>query len=154
MDADLIKTAKAHIRRTFENIPDYIEKVQNMSPAETWAEISAWQKNHGPLSDDDPTILDNGVWIWLVNPDYNISPRKIKAVSERDVYYDGTYKGLYGSYREGSNYFPMISLDGEQVLDFPDYRTNPAYKDMILDFLKSCGQPKLDTFDDDDLLDI
>ena len=106
--------------------------------------------------DRDPTltVLDEGVWM-EIEIYHRWAWRKVRALVNGDVYYDGTFPGLYSAQGIGSSH--KIYRIGEDILDCTDVNlSNDEVRKMTYDFIMSHVNPavNLDTFGEDDMLDI
>lgn len=66
--------------------------------------------------------------------------RKVKAISNFTVYYDGCYYNAYTSYQLGS-LDHRFTIDGE-TLDLTPLE-NPRRREMLLEFIKRNTEPPL-----------
>ena len=106
--------------------------------------------------DRDPTltVLDDGVWM-EIELYYGWAWRKVRALVNGDVYYDGTFCGMYSAQGIGSSHKKYRI--GEDVLDCTDVNLpSDEVRKMTYDFIMSHVNPagNLDTFGEDDMLDI
>ena len=85
------------------------------------------------------TVLDESVWM-KININGLFKFRKVKAISNYTVYYDGSYYDAYTSYQLGS-LAHKFAIEKETI-DLSSVE-NPRRREMLLEFIKRNTEPAL-----------
>lgn len=121
---------------------DEIRKIEKNGQRDNWEDVLKFYEKHGIREDVENgniTVLDKSVWMKInINGLYRF--RKVKAISNFTVYYDGCYYNAYTSYQLGS-LDHRFTIDGE-TLDLTHIE-NPRRKEMLLEFIKRNTEPPL-----------
>jgi len=119
-----------------------IRKIERNGQRDDWEDVLDFYGNRGIKEDVENgkiTVLDESVWMKIDDVGSFIF-RKVKAISDCTVYYDGSYYNTYTTYQLGSlNH--KFAIDNE-TLDLTTVE-NPRRREMLLEFIKRNTEPAL-----------
>ena len=119
-----------------------IREIERNGQNAGWEDVLNFYGNRGIREDIEKgniTVLDEGIWM-KIDVGGLLRFRKVKAISNFTVYYDGTYHNAYTSYQLGSlNH--KFAFDNE-TLDLNSVE-NPRRREMLLEFIKRNTEPTL-----------
>ena len=113
-----------------------IREIERNGQNADWEDVLNFYGNRGMREDIENgniTVLDKGVWMKINARGSLLSFRKVKAISNFTVYYDGSYYNAYDSYQLGS-LSHKFAIDNE-TLDLIHVE-NPRRREMLLEFIK------------------
>lgn len=117
-----------------------IREIERNGQRGDWEDTLKFYEGRGireDIENGNTTVLDESVWM-KINIHGTMCFRKVKAISNFTVYYDGCYN--YSSYELGSlNH--KFAIDKE-TLDLTNIE-NPRRKEMLLEFIKRNTEPPL-----------
>ena len=119
-----------------------IREIEKNGQNAGWEDVLNFYGNRGIREDIEKgniTVLDEGIWM-KIDVCGLLRFRKIKAISNFTVYYDGTYHNAYTSYQLGS-LSHKFAFDNE-TLDLIHVE-NPRRREMLLEFIKRNTEPVL-----------
>lgn len=119
-----------------------IREIEKNGQRDSWEDVLKFYEKRGIREDIEQgniIVLDEAIWMKI-----NICGvqkfRKVKAISNFTVYYDGSYYDAYTSYHLGS-LDHRFTIDGE-TLDLTHIE-NPRRREMLLEFIKRNTEPPL-----------
>ena len=119
-----------------------IREIEKNGQRDDWEDVLNFYGNRGIREDIEKgniTVLDKGVWM-KIDVCGLLRFRKVKAISNFTVYYDGSYRDAYTSYQLGS-LSHKFAFDNE-TLDLIHVE-NPRRREMLLEFIKRNTEPAL-----------
>ena len=119
-----------------------IKEIEKNGQRDGWEDVIKFYEKcriREDIENGNITVLDESVWIKI--DIYGLLRfRKVKAISNFTVYYDGSYYDAYSSYQLGSlNHkfaFEKETIDLSSV-------ENPRRREILLEFIKRNTEPAL-----------
>lgn len=119
-----------------------IREIEKNGQSYDWEDVLRFYEKRGireDIENGNITVLDESVWM-KIDICGLLRFRKVKAISNFTVYYDGSYHNSYTSYQLGS-LSHKFAFDNE-TLDLIHVE-NPRRREMLLEFIKRNTEPPL-----------
>lgn len=119
-----------------------IREIEKNGQSTDWEDVLKFYEKRGireEVENGDIIVLDESVWM-KIDICGLFRFRKVKAIANFTVYYDGSYHNSYTSYHLGS-LDHRFTIDGE-TLDLTHIE-NPRRREMLLEFIKRNTEPPL-----------
>lgn len=119
-----------------------IREIEKNGQSYDWEDVLRFYEKRGireEVENGKITVLDESVWM-KIDICGLLRFRKVKAISDFTVYYDGSYRNSYTSYQLGS-LSHKFAFDKE-TLDLIHVE-NPRRREMLLEFIKRNTEPPL-----------
>lgn len=121
---------------------DEIRKIERNGQKDKWEDVLKFYKSRGIYEDIENgniTVLNKSIWMKInINGLYRF--RKVKAISNFTVYYDGSYYNVYDTYQLG--FLDHRFTIDDETLDLTHIE-NPRRREMLLEFIKRNTEPPL-----------
>jgi len=119
-----------------------IRQIEENGQSYDWEDVLKFYEKRGireEVENGKITVLNESVWM-KIDICGLLRFRKVKAISDFTVYYDGSYRNAYTSYQLGSlNH--KFALDNE-TLDLIHVE-NPRRREMLMEFIRRNTEPAL-----------
>ena len=119
-----------------------IEEIEREGQKDTWEDVLKFYEKRGireEVEKGDITVLNESVWM-KIDIFGVMRFRKVKAISDFTVYYDGSYYNAYTSFQLGS--LPHKFTIDKETIDLSKIET-PRRREMLLEFIKRNTEPPL-----------
>lgn len=119
-----------------------IREIEENGQSYDWEDVLKFYEKRGireEVENGDITVLDESVWI-KIDICGVFRFRKVKAIANFTVYYDGSYRNSYTSYQLGT-LTHKFKIDNE-TLDLTHIES-PRRREMLLEFIKRNTEPAL-----------
>lgn len=119
-----------------------IKEIEKNGQRDGWEDVLKFYEKRGIRADIERgniTVLDESVWI-KINICGLFRFRKVKAISDYTVYYDGSYYEAYTAYQLGSLNHKFAF--NNETIDLSSVET-PRRREMLLEFIKRNTEPAL-----------